>query len=287
MRAELVAFTASVLINAGVLASVDHSVVYYDRALSAGQMKTQTRNTDSLIFEFIESPPKTHARRPTDAHRVSDHDSLNQDLTPDKTSAQDLPQVKTVGPSDQLAQQRAEAASSPAAASPALAKKPPLMRQTESGKPKEKTQAVSEFGAEQSPLVHGLSGADRITTPEISKSRSHGAQLYGVTSFEATGSGMGEYMKNLKEKIWLAWFPYLVIHYPKDFQTADALVSIHLNAQGQVKIVELAENTGSPLFAAFCMEAIQSAGAFGPVPQEILDLLGKDELEIKFAFHYW
>ena len=135
--------------------------------------------------------------------------------------------------------------------------------------------------------VEGLTGRDRITTSEVSKSRSHGAQLYGVTSFEATGSGMGVYIKNMKEKIWLAWFPYLMVHYPKDFKTADALVSFKLNAKGEVKIVQILESTGSPLFSAFCMESVQRASPFGPLPQEILDLTGKDELEIKFAFHYW
>ena len=94
-------------------------------------------------------------------------------------------------------------------------------------------------------------------------------------------------MKKLKEKIWLAWFPYLAAHYPKDFKTADALVSFTLNSQGQVRIVRLVESKGSPLFSAFCMESVQRASPFGPLPREILDLLGKDEMEIQFAFHYW
>ena len=39
----------------------------------------------------------------------------------------------------------------------------------------------------------------------------------------------------------------------------------------------------SPLFASYCMEAVQRASGFGPVPREILELIGKDELEIKFG----
>ena len=139
---------------------------------------------------------------------------------------------------------------------------------------------------EPKPPSHPDEGQDRITTAEMSKKISHGTRLEGITSFEATGSGMGVYMKNLKEKIWLAWFPYLAVHYPKDFKTADAVVRFKLNAQGEVKIVELVESKGSPLFAAFCIESVQRAGSFGPLPPEILDLVGKDELEIKFAFHY-
>ena len=111
--------------------------------------------------------------------------------------------------------------------------------------------------------------------------------MYGVTSFEATGSGMGKYIKNMKERIWLAWFPYLAAHYPKDFKSADVLLSFTLDAQGRVRTVRVVESKGSALFSAFCMEAVQRASPFGPLPQEILDLVGKDELEIKFAFHYW
>jgi len=113
-----------------------------------------------------------------------------------------------------------------------------------------------------------------------------GARFSGTVSFEATGCGMGEYMKKLKEKVWQAWFPYLACQYPMDFQGADAVVSITLDKAGRVRILKVVESAGSPVFSSYCMEAIQKAGDFGPLPPEILALLGKDELEIKFAFHY-
>jgi len=120
----------------------------------------------------------------------------------------------------------------------------------------------------------------------MSKSKSKGAELFGVTSFEATGSGMGVYMKNLKEKIWLSWFPYLAFKYPMDFKSADAVISFTLNQKGEVKIVKVVESQGSPLFTSICVEAIQRASGFGEIPQEMLALMGKDEIEIKFGFHY-
>ena len=134
--------------------------------------------------------------------------------------------------------------------------------------------------------MQGLTGQDKITTQESGKMKSAGAQLQGMTSFEATGSGMGEYMKNMKERIWLAWFPYLAYKYPMDARGADTVLSVVLSAKGEVKIVRLLESDGNELFSAFCMEAVQRAGGFGPLPQEILALLGKEELEIKFGFHY-
>ncbi len=138
-----------------------------------------------------------------------------------------------------------------------------------------------------SPRVTGRAARGRIDTAAVSRARSHGAQVYGMTSFDATGSGMGKYMKNLKERIWLAWFPYLSFHYPKDFRTADAVVLFKLDQAGRVRNVQLVSTEGSPVFAAFCMEAVQRASPFGPLPVEVLDLIGKDELDVQFVFHFW
>ena len=134
--------------------------------------------------------------------------------------------------------------------------------------------------------IQGLTGQDKIITQEMTKFKSRGAEIFGVTSFEATGSGMGAYMKNLKEKIWLSWFPYLAFKYPQDFKSADVVIRFTLNQKGEVKILQVLESQGSPLFASVCMDAIQRASGFGEVPQEMLALMGKDEIEIKFGFHY-
>jgi len=53
-----------------------------------------------------------------------------------------------------------------------------------------------------------------------------------------------------------------------------------------VKTVKVLDSSGSPVFASFCVEAIQKASGFGPLPKEILALIEKDGLEIKFGFHY-
>ena len=138
-----------------------------------------------------------------------------------------------------------------------------------------------------SPRVSGQPTHNRINTPAVSRARSHGAQVYGMTSFDATGSGMGKYMKNLKERIWLSWFPYLAFHYPKDFRTADAVIAFKLDRDGQVRNVQVLHSEGTPVFAAFCMEAVQRASPFGPPPAEVLDLIGRDELDVQFVFHFW
>ncbi len=144
----------------------------------------------------------------------------------------------------------------------------------------------SSSAQEASPFLPGQSGRDKITTQEMARTASLGALFKGDVSFEATGSGMGEYMKNLKEKIWLAWFPPIAFKYPSEFCGADAVIKFTLNRKGEVKILRVVSDGGNAFFSAYCMEAIQRVPSFGPLPEEILALLGKDELEIDFAFHY-
>ncbi len=154
--------------------------------------------------------------------------------------------------------------------------------------PEEKRAAASQPSPSQEPRPPdpGLTGRDKIITQEMGRLKSAGASLYGMTSFEATGSGMGEYMKNLKEKVWFQWFPYLSFQYPSDFKSASVRVRFTLDKEGQVKIIRVAESHGSEVFASFCVESIQRASPFGPLPPELLALLGKDEVEITFGFHY-
>jgi hypothetical protein len=132
-----------------------------------------------------------------------------------------------------------------------------------------------------------LSGRDKIDTQEIARERSKGAMLRGFTSFEATGSGMGEYMKNLKDRLWLKWFPYLSFKYPSDFKSAEAVLLIRLDKKGEVRSVKLVDHKGDDVFATFCVDAVQRAAPYGPLPEEILALVGEDGLEITFSFRYY
>ncbi len=310
MRAELSFFTASILLNAAILSSIDHVAMNPGKNLLLPQNKMVSKPSGPISFEYVESPKTPQSHKPSKkSSRISDRDSVNQDLTRNKSIAQGPPLAKTAGPSDQLLQKKGESQPQAAAkASPEIQPQAPrekvpqekkqevdsgeLSIQTAKPEPIKKETAPQSYSppvraSQAAPPVHSSKTQDRITIAEISRTKSSGVQLYGMTSFEATGSGMGVYMKNLKEKIWVAWFPYLAVHYPKDFKTADAILSIKLNAKGEVKSVQLLENKGSTLFAAICIESVQRAGSFGPLPQEILDLLGKDALDIKFAFHYW
>lgn len=291
MRSEITAFTASLLINAAVLGSLDRAVTHYDpRIIVQKEKERMIEKAGGIQFEFVEAPAKTNPRKPKKTNKISDRDSAAQDTAQEKKYAlsEAPPKIETKGPADQLTQSRFEPSQAPSPASKPSPSQPVSVPQKEKAETSvsQASSLPSPASSPQAP-VQGTKGADRISTQAVSRSNSLGAQLHGATSFEATGSGMGRYMKNMKEKIWLAWFPYLAFHYPKDFHSADAVVSFTLNARGEVSLVKIVDNQGSPIFAAFCAEAVQRAGTFGTLPAEILDLMGKDELEVKFAFHFW
>ncbi len=305
--AGMTLFAVSLALHSSALFSIDRMWSKQEKILET-KREVLSRKEEPVQFEFVEAPPKTQPKKPEVTKKVSDRDALNQDLTKDKTAAEVSPHLEAQGPSDQLAQvqgARPQPQSLPVQPSPSQDEIKPEEKKIERQEDVVKQVAMMDVESPDTEIIKayqekrkpqdassavnplpGLTGQDKITTQAMARAQSRGAALFGATSFEATGSGMGEYMKNLKEKIWLAWFPYLAFQYPQDFRGADAVISFTLNAKGEVKIVRILESEGSPLFSAFCVESIQRAGNFGPVPQELLALLGKDELEIRFGFHY-
>ncbi len=305
MRVELVTFTASVLINVAILGSFEKVTTQYEQIL-AQEKKTQEieDKLGGLAFEFVEAPKKVVPKPPAKTKKISDRDAVAQNPDGVPSTSDATPKIDSVGPSDQLEQKRSlptQPPISPSKPAPEIQPTPAPreaptpsaeMAKKQSLEPERQEEAIqnpSKYTPDQKPLqtVVGLTGSDRITTKAISRTQSRGAQISGETSFEAMGSDMGIYFKNMKERIWLSWFPYLSIHYPKDFRSADVIVQFYLSGDGEVLRTEVLDYKGSPLFAAFCMEAVKKAGPFGKVPPDVLALLGKDELEVKFGFHFW
>lgn len=267
--------TVSILINGAVFFSVDHAV----SKNSARQFLSfkDSAKKEIVQFEFVEAPPAPASQKPQKTQKIAERDSVAQDSS--KGIKKDLA-PKTQGPSrsDQLAQRPGSSALATKAAAPAEPQK-----RSPGG-----SEAARSVSAPEPPAPRKITaaGGAKVVTQETSKIASKGARLYGVTSFEATGSGMGVYMKRLKEKIWANWFPYVAFKFPRDFRGADAVIRFTLDAKGRVKSAKVVESKGTPIFAAFCVEAVERARNFGPLPKEILALTGKDDLEISFGFHY-
>lgn len=310
-------FALSLAINSALFFSADRALGPEARwhRPQALELVAANRPARKIELEFVEAPPQKPVRKPERTSKIAARDTLAQDASPLKTQASLAPAVKNLGPADQLAQRRMEdrpvlplRAPEPVQPRPTVPKEPAPPRRPETAQVPAEGQswlpiraATTQAAVPQNPQgpeeaeraqekaldqAIQLTSKDKITTVEMAVKRSSGAPFQGVTSFEATGSGMGAYMKNLKDKIWLEWFPYIAFRYPVNFETADAVVSFKLGKYGEIKSVEVIDYRGSPMFATFCMQAVRRSGGFGPLPADLLAMMGKDELEIKFAFHY-
>lgn len=303
---------ASAFIHGAVLVSLDE-YIRHDRAVMQIQKQVILSNPkDELALEFIDTPEqKNPVLIPPKTKRISSQNALNQDqsrnavadmkrapLSKEENIANQIEKWRNESPQKAAPEAKAMQASEALEAPKAEEKVKPaseledFLNQIEKEtkeksmaaqpKPEVKPQEASRAQEE----VKGIQSPDKITTQEMSRAKSSGAALFGTTSFEATGSGMGKYMKNLKERIWSAWYPYLAFRYPLDFKGADAIISFTLNPDGEVKQISVIDDGGDANFASYCMQAILKASGFGQVPKEILAITGKDEFELKFGFHY-
>ena len=288
MRHILYSFAASLALNGLIFTSLDRVIFFDSQKLEILKKENITLVDKQNFFEFVEAPPVAPLRKPVQAKKISYRDSVAQDRVKEKAGLNGAPKIEETGLADQLAQHqgRPSQQSSPAVKAQQEMKKVPSKPVPGVGIEENRPEQKKQMAQKPQLTEKGVGGGARINTQEMMRTKSKGASLSGMTSFDAMGSDMGIYMKNLKEKVWLAWFPYLAFQYPNDFQAADAVISFTLDPKGEVKILNVVGSYGSPQFATFCMEAIQRASTFGPVPKEVLSLLGKDELEIKFAFHY-
>lgn len=274
----ITSLTASVLLNSAVFFSVDLATSKNNaRPL---QLFKDSATREIVQFEFVEAPPAPAPQKPQKTRKIAERDSIAQDAS--KGAKKDLsPKAQSPGRSDQLAQRPGYGAPS---AKTAVATQSQSTSQPKKEPPKKKSPGTTP--AVSGPATPWMPGQAKVLTQETAKTGSKGARLYGVTSFEATGSGMGVYMKNLKERIWTNWFPYVAFKFPRDFRGADAVIRFTLDSKGRVKSAKIVDSKGTPVFATFCVEAIERARNFGPLPKEIIALTGKDELEISFGFHY-
>ena len=287
--AAVASLTASLVINSAVFLSVDRAVTQGTLSPRLFFMPKESSKKEIIQLDFVEAPPTPAEEKPKKTLKVAARDSKASDLTqgPKKDSS---PKIQA-GQSDQLSQRPSKGTPVPPASAVSPSQPTPedlLPSFKKPNAPYAPTTPKPKASGPETPKGPDawMPGKGKILTQEMAKAKSKGAKFYGVTSFEATGSGMGVYMERLKEKIWTHWFPYVAFKFPRDFRGADAVIRFKLDASGKVLSARVVESKGTPLFAVFCMEAVERAGNFGTLPKEILVLTGKEELEINFGFHY-
>jgi len=275
----------SLLLNGTIFLSVDQAISPEGMLQARLKSPVLEQKKEIVQFEFVEVPPGAAFEKPKKTRKIAERDSEARDLASSSLKKDSSPKTEVRGSSDQLGQRQGSGVPSRSLRSQPENQGIQKMR-TPHGHPSHHPVRPSRPVTTTQRASPWISGQGKIITQEISRTKSGGAKFSGQTSFEATGSGMGVYMKNLKDKIWSQWFPYVAFKFPRDFKTADAVVEFTLDKHGKVRSTQVVESKGSPLFAAFCAEAVRQSRDFGDLPKEILDLTGKDEITISFAFHY-
>lgn len=276
----MTSFAISLAINGAVFFSMDRAITQNPGKNLFFMPKSESKK-EIVQFEFVEAPPVPAQEKPKKNKMIAARDSNASDAT-QGSKKENAPKAVS-GTANQLTQRPTKGAP-PTPAAPAAPQESPEDRLPSFKKPA--MPRVKRADAAKPAADAWMPGNGKILTQEMVRAKSKGARFYGVTSFEATGSGMGVYMEKLKEKIWGQWFPYIAFKFPRDFRGAEAVLNFKIDAQGQVRSVRILEYKGTPIFAAFCQESVERVGNFGPLPKEILALTGKDELDINFGFHY-
>ena len=110
---------------------------------------------------------------------------------------------------------------------------------------------------------------------------------FGEITFNANQYEIGEYFKNLKEKIEDYWLPYLAFTYSGGSMFGNKTVILfRVYPSGKVKNIKVLEHKGDEVLKDFCLAAIANNAPFEPLPQGFIDVTGYEYLPIVFTFVY-
>lgn len=118
-----------------------------------------------------------------------------------------------------------------------------------------------------------------------SRSDSDKALSAGTPSFAATGSDLGRYIKEMKEKIWIQWFPFVAMTYHQNIST-EIVVHYRIMPDGQLQDLVAHRVEGDAFLAEHTLAAIRKAAPFGPLPLEALEQSPDRSLRVVFTFYY-
>lgn len=104
----------------------------------------------------------------------------------------------------------------------------------------------------------------------------HTSSMNGLDSFAAKGNPLGEYVKQLRDKIGLLFHKMIIFQYKTSYiLESTALVYFEINPLGLLEKLEIKESTGDPLFSRYCESIIRQASPFEPLPENISPYLTK------------
>jgi len=114
-----------------------------------------------------------------------------------------------------------------------------------------------------------------------------GVERFGDVTFNARKHELGAYIRTLKHRIWLKWFPMVEFKYNSLAITSKTAVGFKVQPDGSLGDIQIVEHRGDEYLKAIATSAVSEAAPFDPLPEGFESLDGEDTLDIVFTFHYY
>jgi protein TonB len=139
--------------------------------------------------------------------------------------------------------------------------------------------------AELKPQPPAPPRAERIVPEAESKSHT-GVSREGIKAIDVTGTKYGEYDRRVIAAVKTRWLLLLEQYTIPGERAGQVSLRFHLNADGSVSELVVAENSAGDILGFYCQKAITDSAPFGPWPEELKDLVKRDYRELNFIFYY-
>lgn len=138
----------------------------------------------------------------------------------------------------------------------------------------------------QPPMPPREKSEDFVSLPEVTEDI-FSTKYKGELIFETSYHKMGPYFKELKKKIQVYWLSYLLFKYPNTApEDSETTVAFKILPSGEVDSIEVVEYSGDEIFRDFCVATINNTAPYSPLPEEVVEEMEKEALEVVFTFRF-
>ncbi|MSR65112.1 MAG: hypothetical protein EXS18_04950 [Verrucomicrobiae bacterium] len=247
------------------------SSYYSDRSTKAAQPKAETEKSDKPKLEGKQDKvmstaniPLPQPTPPPPPEPPKPQIDLQKNLAPEpEIKPEPKPVANSVGPkkSDLAMVTKEPQPKSEAAKPPAPPKKDPTEQKLAALKP------------------------ERII-PETEKKMDGGVSREDIKAIEVTGTVFGAYDRRLISAVKTRWLALLEQYTIPGERSGQVSLKFHLNADGSVSELVVAENSAGDILAIYCQKAVTDSAPFGPWPDELKDMVKRNYRELNFVFYY-
>lgn len=127
--------------------------------------------------------------------------------------------------------------------------------------------------------------SERIIPEAEMKTRTSSSKE-GIKAFDVTGTKFGEYDRRLIAAVKSRWLALLEQYTIPGERAGQVALRFHLNSNGTVTELAIAENTAGDILALYCQKAVTDSAPFGEWPEELKNAVKRNYREFNFIFYY-